>query len=1009
MKKKEIYLIDGSAYLYRAFHAIPSLTTSCGTPTNAIFGVTMMLLKLMKERQPQYSAIFFDVKGPTFRHEMYDKYKANRSSMPDELIAQIPSIKEIVRALNIPILEKEGFEADDLIGTFARMAEERGWSAVMVTADKDFMQLVTDQCVIWDPMKDKSVDKESIWKEFSIMPDQIVEMMGLSGDVSDNIPGVPGVGPKTALKLIHDYGTIQKIYDNLEELKSKKALYKNLAENREQALLSRKLVTIDRFVDDIPNEIEEFKVQPYDREKLAELFKTFEFKKLHQEFFHEKQSSVEKDYRCLTDIREIESLVREIREFVSIKISHSVSGLQTIENSQSVSGLQTIENSQSVSGLQTIENSQSVRGSKRVAIDTETTSLSPMLAELVGISISFKPHQAFYIPVGHVERNSSTSAEKSSVPELFQIAEPKSEEKISEQKKRALQPDKQAVLNILKPLLEDPSVEKVGQNIKYDYIVLARNGIHMQGLAFDTMIASYLLNPSGRGHGLDQIALDLLGHKNITYAEVTTADSGRGDLQPATFSSDDSGQTGSERRESGKSRGRQQLLFSEVSIEKATDYACEDADVTLLVHDILKKKIEESHLEELMQTIEMPLIPVLAKMEMSGIRVDIEKLSSLSRGFELELEQLESKIFAIAGEKFNINSSQQLGAILFEKLKLPVQKKTKKRTGYSTDLSVLTELAQHHELPAMILRYRSLGKLKSTYTDALQELIHPETGRIHTSFNQAITATGRLSSSDPNLQNIPIRTEEGRRIRGAFIPDRGCKLVAADYSQIELRILAHVADDKILIEAFANDEDIHTRTAAEVFQAMPGLIDAELRRQAKAINFGIVYGMGAFKLSNELSISRKMAQTYIDNYFARYSGVKRYIDSTIEKAKERGEVTTLLGRRRRLDDINSPNANIRGLAERMAINTPIQGSAADLIKLAMIRMDRALNETLLPDGEKMASRMLLSVHDEILFEVPEVEIEPLTALAKSIMEGVFKLKVPLKVNIDSGDNWAEAH
>jgi len=1010
MKKKEIYLIDGSAYLYRAFHAIPSLTTSSGTPTNAIFGVTMMLLKLMKERQPEYSAIFFDVKGATFRHEIYDKYKANRSSMPDELIAQIPSIKEIVRALNIPILEKEGFEADDLIGTCARMAEEKGWSAVMVTGDKDFMQLVTDQCVIWDPMKEKSIDKDSIWKEFSVTPEQIIEIMGLSGDVSDNIPGVPGVGPKTALKLIHDYGTIQKIYDNLEELKSKKALYKNLADNREQALLSRRLVTIDRFVD-MPNALEEFKVQPYDREKLTELFKTFEFKKLHQEFFQEQHPSVEKDYRCLTDIREIESLVREIREFTSTSSLQSVNGSQRVENSQSVNGSQKVENSQSVNGEDTVENSQSVRVSKRVAIDTETTSLSPMLAELVGISISFKPHQAFYIPVGHVERNSSASAEKSSVPELFQIAEPKSEEKISEpqQKKRVLQPDKQAVLNILKPLLEDPSVEKVGQNIKYDYIVLARNGIHMQGVAFDTMIASYLLNPSGRGHGLDQIALDLLGHKNITYAEVTAADSGRGDLQPATFSSDDSGQTGSERRESGKSRGRQQLLFSEVSIEKATDYASEDADITLLVHDILRKKIEESHLEELMQTIEMPLIPVLAKMEMSGIRVDMEKLSSLSRGFELELEQLESKIFAIAGETFNINSSQQLGAILFEKLKLPVQKKTKKKTGYSTDLSVLTELAQHHELPAMILRYRSLGKLKSTYTDALQELIHPETGRIHTSFNQAITATGRLSSSDPNLQNIPIRTEEGRRIRGAFIPDRGCKLVAADYSQIELRILAHVADDKILIEAFANDEDIHTRTAAEVFQAMPGLIDAELRRQAKAINFGIVYGMGAFKLSNELSISRKMAQTYIDNYFARYSGVKRYIDSTIEMAKERGEVTTLLGRRRRLDDINSTNANIRGLAERMAINTPIQGSAADLIKLAMIKMDRALNETLLPDGEKMASRMLLSVHDEILFEVPEVEIEPLTALAKRVMEGVFKLKVPLKVNIDSGDNWAEAH
>ncbi|MBF0232065.1 MAG: DNA polymerase I, partial [Desulfamplus sp.] len=467
--------------------------------------------------------------------------------------------------------------------------------------------------------------------------------------------------------------------------------------------------------------------------------------------------------------------------------------------------------------------------------------------------------------------------------------------------------------------------------------------------------------------------------------------------------------TASSQKAPVRSRKSKPLLFSEVSIEKATDYACEDADITLLVHDILKKKIEENDLDELMQNIEMPLVPVLARMEMSGIKVDHEKLQTLSKEFEQELEQIEKKIFAIAGEPFNINSSQQLGAILFEKLKLPVQKKTKKKTGYSTDISVLTELAQHHELPAMILRYRSLGKLKSTYTDALQELIHPETGRIHTSFNQAVTATGRLSSSDPNLQNIPIRTEEGRKIREAFIPETGCKLVSADYSQIELRILAHVANDEILIDAFANDEDIHTRTAAEVFQAMPGLIDAELRRQAKAINFGIVYGMGAFKLSNELSISRKMAQTYIDNYFARYSGVKKYIDSTIEGAKERGEVTTLLGRRRKLSDIHSSNANVRGLAERMAINTPIQGSAADLIKLAMIKMERAIDETRLADGNKMASRMLLSVHDEILFEVPETEEEVLKTLAKKVMEEIFKLKVPLKVNIDAGYNWAEAH
>ncbi|MBF0303249.1 MAG: DNA polymerase I, partial [Desulfamplus sp.] len=721
--------------------------------------------------------------------------------------------------------------------------------------------------------------------------------------------------------------------------------------------------------------------QPYDNYKLTELFKTLEFRKLYQEFFQapvrKENEKVEKTYICLRDIKDVESLAQEIERFVR-GIDSLLPANQPSDNNDSI-------------------NNDSIKSYRCVAVDTETTSVNPMLAELVGISISFKPHHAFYIPVGHVEPNSSSNAE-----ELFVEQKRKDTTKLT----AVVQPDKAAVLSILKPLLENPLIEKVGQNIKYDYIVLARNGIYMQGMAFDTMIASYLLNPSGRGHGLDQIALDLLGHKNITYKEVSS----------------------------------QVNNFSEVSIDKATDYACEDADITLLAHDILRNKIEENNLEELMQTIEMPLIPVLATMEMNGIKVDREKLRTLSKRFEHELEQIEQKIFAIAGEKFNINSSQQLGHILFERLNLPVQKKTKKKTGYSTDIAVLTELANQHELPAMVLRYRSLGKLKSTYTDALQELIHPETGRIHTSFNQAVTATGRLSSSDPNLQNIPIRTEEGRQIREAFIPEKGYKLVAADYSQIELRILAHFADDKILIEAFQNDEDIHARTAAEVFQAMPEFIDAELRRQAKAINFGIVYGMGAFKLSNELSISRRMAQTYIDNYFARYSGVKRYIDSTIEQAKETGEVTTLLGRKRRLDDIHSSNANVRGLAERMAINTPIQGSAADIIKLAMIKMDKALKEAVIIDneagggeivnleeggrnkginaeryGRKMRSRMLLSVHDEILFEVPEDELEQLKSLAQQVMEGirfidgVVELKVPLKVNIDAGDNWAEAH
>ncbi|MFK5952688.1 MAG: DNA polymerase I [Desulfobacterium sp.] len=894
MNKKKIFFIDGSAYLYRAFHAIRNLSNSKGLPTNATFGFTRMLLKLIKEENPEYIALFFDVKGPTFRHQMYDQYKANRPPMPEEMAQQIPYIKQMITAFGIPIVEKQGFEADDLIGTCARLAEESGFSTVMVTGDKDFMQLVTDHCVIYDPMKDKTIDKATIQAEFNLTPAQIIDMLGLAGDTADNIPGVPGVGPKTAMKLLEAHGSVQGIYDHLDELKGKKALHKKLSDNREQAFLSLRLVTIDKHVE-IPFQIEAFKAVAPDNDALSSLFQELEFRQLQKEFTPEPEP-MEKTYVCLTDLKKIKQQLNRLKK------------------------------------------------ADIFAIDTETTSKHPMRAELVGISFAHEPHKAYYIPVGHVAFGN----------EKFE------------------QPDRQAVLDLIKPILEDAAIPKVGQNIKYDYIVLSRCGISMQGMVFDTMIASHLLNPSHRGHSLDQIALDLLGHKTIKYEEMV-------------------------------GKGKNRITFNEVEIEKAVDYAAEDADITLLAYHILEKRIRENGLNALMKEIEIPLVPVLARMEMNGIRVDTEKLSDLSQSFEQEMFIIEEEIFSLAGERFNVNSSQQLGTILFEKLKLPTQKKTKKKTGYSTDIDVLTKLAQSHELPALILRYRSLGKLKSTYTDALQLLVHPKTHRIHTSFNQSITATGRLSSSEPNLQNIPIRTPEGKEIRASFIPEKGQVLVAADYSQIELRILAHCAEDAILIDAFTHDEDIHTRTAAEVFNTLPGFITPELRRQAKAINFGIVYGMGAFKLGKELEISRKMAQTYIDNYFERYAGVKTYIDTTIATARETGEVVTLLGRKRRLDDINAANANMRGFAERMAINTPIQGSAADLIKLAMIRMEKALTE------KNMASRMLLSVHDEILFEVPEKELEALMSLAKEVMENVFELKVPLKVNIDAGSNWAEAH
>jgi len=892
VKKKEIYLIDGSAYLHRAFHAIKNLSTSSGHPTNATFGFTRILLKLLKEKQPEYAIVFFDVKGLTFRHKMYEEYKANRPPMEESMAVQIPDIKKVVKAFNIAIVEKQGYEADDLVGTYSRLARDQGFKSVMVSGDKDFIQLITGDCILWDPMKDKTVDIERVKADYNITPLQFIDMLGLAGDKSDNIPGVPGIGPKTACSLINQYQSIENVYANIDDLKGKKKLYQNLQENRNNALLSKKLVTIDKFVE-VEQNIEQFKIPLPDRDKISELFREYEFKSLAMEFAGAGDLS-RKDYRLLTKIKDIENLVHRL-EKASV-----------------------------------------------FALDTETTSKIPMAAELVGLSFSCKKHQAFYIPVGHTEKGGCE------------------------------QPDKKRVLEILKPVLENHKIKKVGQNIKYDYIVLARSGIKLKGIVFDTMIGSYLLNPSNRGHSLDQIAMNLLGHKTISYETVA-------------------------------GKGKNQIGFEDVPISEALNYAAEDADITFLAHGELKKKIEDFNLFKLMSEIEIPLIKVLAEMEMEGIKIDKQQLNTLSKIFKKELDTLEQEIYTLADQTFNINSSQQLGEILFEKLNLPVIKKTKKTRGYSTDVEVLTALSGKHELPEKVLRYRTLGKLKTTYVDALSKLADPETHRIHTSFNQTITATGRLSSSKPNLQNIPVRTEEGRKIRQAFIPEKGFTFISADYSQIELRILAHCADDEILIQAFLNNEDIHTRTAMEVFDVISEFVTNDLRSQAKAINFGIVYGMSAYGLSKELNISRKMAQIYIDNYFARYAGVKRFIDAAIKEAEKNLEVETLLGRKRKLNEINSPNSNVRQFARRVAINTPIQGSAADLIKLAMIEMSRAIKT------HNLKSKILLSVHDEIIFEALQDEKEYLAKLAKDVMENLFSLKVPLIVNIGRGKNWAEAH
>ncbi len=888
-KKKTLYLIDGSAYIHRAYHAIRGLSNSKGLPTNAAFGFTKILLKLIEDQTPEYIAMFFDSKGPTFRHKMFKEYKANRPPMPEDLSIQIPYIKDIASAFNLQIIEMPGFEADDLIGTLARMAEEAGFFVVMVTGDKDFMQLVTEKSAIWDPMKEKTIDIEVIRKDFEVEPHQMIDVMGLSGDTADNIPGVPGIGQKTALSLIKTFGSMKCLYEQVDTI-TKKKQHENLVRYKEQALLSRKLVTIDIDAP-LSFEPEDFKFKSPDNTRLSGLFKELEFRQL-QQAFPKKTDLSKKKYRSIQDVDTLSDLITLLES------------------------------------------------TKLFAVDTETTSKNPMNARLVGLSFSTKPDEAFYIPCVH---------DYPGVSDQLDLAD---------------------VLNLLKPVLENSNIKKVGQNIKYDLIVLAHYGINLAGVKFDTMLASYLLNPSKRAHNLDQIALDFLDHKTITYKEVTD----------------------------NKSSG-----FAEVPLEKAVPYACEDADITLMAYNILTPLLEKAGLVELLEKVEMPLIPVLMKMEMTGICINREKLRILSKSFEHQLETLEDRIYSIAGEEFNIRSSQQLGQILFEKLKLPVQKKTKKKTGYSTDVDVLTKLADQHELPAFVLRHRTLAKLKSTYTDALINLINPETGRIHTSYNQTVTATGRLSSSDPNLQNIPVRSDEGREIRGAFIPKQGWSLVSADYSQIELRILAHYSDDQILIEAFTEDEDIHTRTATEVFQVFPSFITSELRQQAKTINFGIIYGMSPYGLSKELGISRKMAKTYINNYFARYKGVKQFINQSIEDAKETKKTSTLLGRIRLLPDINSSNKNIREFAERTAINTPIQGTAADLIKLAMINVDSAFSK------RGLSAAMLLSVHDELIFEAPPDELDTVKKLVKEIMEGIWDLKVPLKVNIECGRNWAEAH
>ncbi len=886
--RAKLFLIDGSSYLFRAFYALPHLSNSKGIPTNAIYGFTQMLLKVLKEHHPSYLAMVFDSKAPTFRSEIYEAYKANRPPMPEALASQIPYIKKIIEGYRIPTLEKEGYEADDLIATVAKKASSE-MEVVIITGDKDILQLVNDRITVYDTMKEKRFGVEEVKERFGVEPEKVIEVMGLAGDPIDNIPGVPGIGEKTAIELIKKFGSIENLLNHLEEIPQKK-LREKLEQYGEQARLSRKLAELST---DLPLSfrIEDFMISSPDLRTLRELFKELEFTKLLKELpAEESPQDWKRDYRLILKEEEFLSLLEELRK------------------------------------------------ASWMAIDLETTSPYPMWAHLVGISLSYHPHQAFYIPVGH------------------QVTHPSSQLPLSR------------VLEGLKPILEDPSVQKVGQNIKYEWIVLKRYGVELQGILCDTMIASYLLNPTKHNHNLSELAREYLDRELIEYQEVV---------------------------------GSKGMTFDRVELERAKDYGGQDADITLQLSHLLLPKLKEEGLLKLFEEVEMPLAIVLAKMEMNGVKIDTEFLREFSKEIEIQLQQKIERIYGLAGEVFNINSSQQLGKILFEKLKLPVIKKTK--TGFSTDVEVLEKLSLQHELPLEILGYRNLTKLKSTYVDALPKLVHPETGRVHTSYNQTVTATGRLSSSDPNLQNIPVRTEEGNRIRQAFIPEKGWWMVSADYSQIELRILAHLSQDETLIEAFRRDEDIHSRTASEIFGVPMEKVTPLMRRQAKVINFGIIYGMSAYGLSQQLGTEPKIAQTYIDEYFKRYRGVQAYIEKSLEEVRAKGYVTTLLQRRRYLPEIHSPTASIRQASERIAINTPLQGTAADIIKVAMIRIQDRLEKL------RLKTKMIMQVHDELVFEVPEEEMERASPMIRQEMESVMELSIPLRVSLSSGKNWAEAH
>ncbi|WP_338852776.1 DNA polymerase I [Alteromonas macleodii] len=926
-KKPPFILVDGSSYLFRAFHGLPPLTNSKGQDTGAIYGVVNMLKSLIKQYNPTHMAVIFDAKGKTFRDDIYKEYKANRPPMPDELRSQIEPLHAIIKAMGLPVIVESGVEADDVIGTLAKHATEKGIDTLISTGDKDMAQLVNEHVTLINTMTNQLMDVEGVNTKFGIPPELVIDFLALKGDKVDNIPGVPGVGDKSAQALLNGIGGIDDIYKNLDKIadlsfRGSKSMAAKMQEYEKQARLSYTLATISIDLD-LDYDVEALMPCQADNEQLRDLFAEYEFKRWHAEVSALIAGGDTSGANANTNEEKSDSS-EESEQSESIEIDKSK--YETVLDEERFNAW--------VAKLEKAE---------LIAFDTETTSLNYMDAELVGVSFCIEEGEAAYVPVAHDYPDAPA------------------------------QLSREFVLDALKPILESDTVIKVGQHIKYDKNVLANYDITLNGIGFDTMLESYVLNSTAQRHDMDSLALAYLGHKTIHFEEIA-------------------------------GKGAKQLTFNQISLEEAGPYAAEDADITLRLHNAIWTKLKEiPELKNLLIDVEVPLACVLSRMEQEGVLIDSQRLRQQSQDLATRIAELESEVHEEAGEPFNLGSTKQLQHVLFEKMSLPIIKKTPKGAP-STSEDVLQELALEYPLPKKIMEYRGLTKLKNTYTDKLPKMINHRTGRVHTSYHQAVTATGRLSSTDPNLQNIPIRNEEGRRVRQAFVPREGNKFVAADYSQIELRIMAHLSGDKGLLDAFAHGKDIHKATAAEVFGVPLDEVTTEQRRSAKAINFGLIYGMSAFGLSKQLNIPRNEAQKYMDLYFERYPGVLEYMDSTRESAKEKGYVETVFGRRLYLPDIKASNGARRKGAERAAINAPMQGTAADIIKMAMIKVDDWIRKNASDDVT-----MMMQVHDELVFEIKEDKVETYVSTITALMESAATLNVPLVVEAGVGENWDEAH